>query len=29
MPRARHSCGTVEMMPIVMVFLNAFQKNVS
>ena len=22
-----HSCGTVEMMPIVIVFLSAFQKN--
>ena len=26
MPRAMHSCGTVEMIPIVIVFLNAFQK---
>ena len=27
MPSAMHSCGTVEMIPIVIVFLNAFQKN--
>ena len=27
MPSAMHSCGTVEMMPIVIVLRNAFQKN--
>ena len=27
MPRAMHSCGTVEMIPIVIVLRKAFQKN--